>query len=53
MSEGTEHISIHKFFVKQHLTPEGMIELVSVGTLQQIANGFTKAVSTRANSLDL
>jgi len=45
VSEGTKHISIHKFFIKQHLTPEGLFELIRCGTLEQIANGFTKSIT--------
>ena len=42
LSEGTKHISIHKFFIKQHLNPEGKLELRQCTTIEQIANGFTK-----------
>ena len=45
LSEGTKHISIHKFFIKQHLTPEGRLELRQCTTIEQIANGFTKPLS--------
>lgn len=45
LSEGTKHISIHKFFIKQHLTPEGKLELRQCTTIEQIANGFTKPLS--------
>jgi hypothetical protein len=45
LSENTKHISIHKFFIKQHLTPEGLLELVQCTTTEQIANGFTKSLS--------
>jgi hypothetical protein len=45
LSEGTKHISIHKFFIKQHLTPEGKLELRQCTTIEQIANGFTKPLT--------
>jgi len=45
ISEGTKHIDIHKYFVKQYIEPDGSFKLVFCRTGEQIANGYTKPMA--------
>ena len=45
ISEGTKHIDIHKYFVKQYIEPDGRFKLVFCRTGEQIANSYTKPMA--------